>query len=472
MDGGGSLVTTASYDNAGALADISRIPDSTPEVTYHYDRLGHQASIVCNGMTTTKAYTLGGMPLSESYSSGTLGGLAITNGYDQFLRRTNLVALNSGSALTWQSYGYDNASRLSLVTDNTGGTPYSAGYSYIANSPLVSQIIFKQGTTTRMTTSKSYDYLNRLTSIGSVASGGTNSFAYSYNSANQRTGVTNADSSKWVYGYDSLGQVTSGKKYWNDGTAVAGQQFGYTFDDIGNRTQTQAGGDQNGANLRTAYYTANNLNQYTSRTVPNAVDSIGLATNKATVTVNDHRAYRKGSYFWDQLGVTNSSAAVWMSVTNRAVLNNGSSSDIMATSVGNVFVPQTPEQFGYDLDGNLVWDGNWNYIWDAENRLIAMWSHTNIGPQISLKFEYDAMGRRIRKQVWGNTNWTGTAATDLRFAYDGWNMASTLNSSLSLLNFCMWGMDLSGSIQGAGGIGGLVGDGLRRLWHDQLFCCL
>jgi len=214
------------------------------------------------------------------------------------------------------------------VTDNTGGTPYSAGYSYIANSPLVSQITFKQGATTRMTTSKSYDYLNRLTSISSAAAGGTNSFACSYNSANQRTGVTNVDSSKWVYGYDSLGRVTSGKKYWSDGTMVARQQFGHAFDDIGNGTQTQAGGSQSGSGLRTSSYAANNLNQYTSRTVPDAVDIIGTATNIATVTVNDQRPYRKGNYFWEQLTLDSSANPVWADVTNMAVLNNGSSPDI------------------------------------------------------------------------------------------------------------------------------------------------
>ena len=31
---------------------------------------------------------------------------------------------------------------------------------------------------------------------------------------------------------DALGQVKSGKRYWSDGTAVAGQQFDYAFDDI------------------------------------------------------------------------------------------------------------------------------------------------------------------------------------------------------------------------------------------------
>src|SRR5438445_5664932 len=87
-------------------------------------------------------------------------------------------------------------------------------------------------------------------------------FSYTYNSANQRTSVTNADNSRWVYQYDSLGQVTSGRKVWADGTPVAGAQFEYGFDDIGNRTSTKAGGDQSGAGLRPASYAANLRNQY------------------------------------------------------------------------------------------------------------------------------------------------------------------------------------------------------------------
>ena len=41
----------------------------------------------------------------------------------------------------------------------------TATYSYLANSPLVSQIAFQQNGTNRMTTTKSYDNLNRLTQI-------------------------------------------------------------------------------------------------------------------------------------------------------------------------------------------------------------------------------------------------------------------------------------------------------------------
>ncbi|MGN6552259.1 MAG: hypothetical protein ACTHLW_00790 [Verrucomicrobiota bacterium] len=61
------------------------------------------------------------------------------------------------------------------------------------------------------------------------------------NDANQRTRRADVDGSYWVYNYDTLGQVTSGKKYWADGTPVAGQQFEYTFDDIGNRQSTKSG---------------------------------------------------------------------------------------------------------------------------------------------------------------------------------------------------------------------------------------
>ncbi|MDD2285788.1 MAG: hypothetical protein PHQ11_10365 [Paludibacter sp.] len=69
-----------------------------------------------------------------------------------------------------------------------------ATYGYTTNSPLVGQVLFKQGSNTRMTTMKSYDKLNRLTGMISTPSDGGQlpfSFGASYNEANQRTSVTN-----------------------------------------------------------------------------------------------------------------------------------------------------------------------------------------------------------------------------------------------------------------------------------------
>src|SRR5271165_3365485 len=103
-----------------------------------------------------------------------------------------------------------------------------------------------------MTTTKQYDFLNRLTQVSSQPSAAYTlpiAFNYHYNPANQRTKDTLADGSYWLYAYDSLGQVTNGCKFFADGTPVAGQQFDYTFDTIGNRTQTLSGGDAAGSNL-------------------------------------------------------------------------------------------------------------------------------------------------------------------------------------------------------------------------------
>ena len=107
-----------------------------------------------------------------------------------------------------------------------------------------------------------------------------------------------------------------GAKFFSDGSLVPGQQFEYAHDDIGNRISTKAGGDENGANLRSATYTlkANDLNQYESRTVPRKIDVLGLALGTAAVTVSSSTAlnnaaapYRKGEYFRKELSFTENS---------------------------------------------------------------------------------------------------------------------------------------------------------------------
>jgi RHS repeat-associated protein len=310
-----------------------------------------------------------------------------------------------------------------------------------------------------MTTTKTYDLLNRLTAIQSSAGvSPAASFNYNYNTANQRTQRTEADSSYWVYQYDALGQVISGKRYWSDGTPVAGQQFTYNFDDIGNRKSTAAGGDASGNNLRSANYAANNLNQYTSRDVPGYATVLGSANANATVTVNLQRAYRYGNYFQDELSVDNSSAALWLSLTNLAVLNNGTNADIVATNTGNVLLPQTPETFGYDADGDMTNSGRWTITWDAENRATSFTSLSS-APAASKKqvnCAYDYQGRRIQKIV---STWNGSAyvaQSTNRFVYDGWNLVAEVKPDNSKIRTYMWGSDLSGSLQGAGGVGGLL----------------
>jgi len=471
------ITTSYAYNGAGDLYSTS-YSDSTPGVTNGYDRRGRQTTNTQGSIATTRAYNDAGVLLTESYSGGPLNGLSITNGYDHFLRRTNLSILNSPSTiLASTAYAYDAASRLQTVSalDVGLGTLNSATYTYLANSPLVDNIAFKNGSTTRMTTTKTYDYLNRLTGISSQPIGSSAiGYQYAYNNANQRTSVTNAESAYWVYQYDSLGQVISGKRYWSDGTPVAGQQFEYAFDDIGNRKTTASGGDTNGANLRSATYTANSLNQYTQRTVPGYVDITGSATNTATVTLwtrdaggtpggagdpqGFFRTSRKDDYFRGEVSMNNSTGAVWLLITNLAVLNNGTNEDIVATNKGNLLLAKTPESFVYDTDGNMTSDGLWTNTWNAENRLIASESRSTVPTVAKMKEEWSYMpdGRWNQRIVSTNNGSTWVVVLTNRFVWDGMVLLAILDQTNGVDMSFLRGLDLSGTMQGAGGVGGLL----------------
>jgi RHS repeat-associated protein len=78
-----------------------------------------------------------------------------------------------------------------------------------------------------------------------------------------------------------------------------------------------------------------------------------------------------------------------------------------------------------------------------------------------LIFEYDYQGRRIRKKVFrwntAGNNYFTTPASDLKFIYDGWNLLAELNATNNtVVRSYLWGLDLSGTLQDAGGVGGLA----------------
>jgi RHS repeat-associated protein len=95
----------------------------------------------------------------------------------------------------------------------------------------------------------------------------------------------------------------------------------------------------------------------------------------------------------------------------------------------------------YDYDGNLTTNGVWSYSWDGENRLKAVYSND----VLVVSNSYDDQSRRIRKVTAGGTR---------SFLYDGWNVLR--ESAGSSTNYFLWGTDLSGTLQGAGGVGGLL----------------
>ncbi len=208
--------------------------------------------------------------------------------------------------------------------------------------------------------------------------------------------------------------------------------------------------------MRTASYTANTVNQYTSRQVSTSIDVMGNANKAATVgvTINGgaQTVYRKNEYFQAVGTAGNSSASVWTPVLVTAT-KGGRTVQQPTSAPGHVLVPAATQTFTPDSDGNMINDMVWSYTWDAENRLIGM-DCLVAGPDAQhLVFEYDWRGRRIRKTVKKSDN---SIITDTKYLYDGWNLVAEFNSANQLVRSYLWGLDLSGTAQGAGGVGGLL----------------
>ncbi len=458
--------TTYTYNAAGEIGLID-YSDNTLDLAYSYDRRGRMFQLLQGTNVNTFQLHDSGLVLKESLNGQTL----LTNRLDSLLRRTRVYANTPSS--DFNDFAYDAASRLSGVTNSD----YEALYSYLTNSPLVSSVSWHRANNSPaldvypLITTRTYDSLDRLTAIvHAPGSSGTTpgvTFRYGYNTAGQRTAVTNYDSSRWSYGYDALGQLITGKHFWSNNVLAAGQQFEYTFDDIGNRQSALSGGNEWGSGLRPQSYSANTANQYTQRTVPGYVDVLNQAGNDATVTVNNQRVLAQNpsrDYFRTELLVNNATGAVVLGVTNIGVLQQPYAFppynvDIVTTNLFQAFVSKTPELFGYDADGNVTNNGRLTFKWDAENHLTEIESGPAVPAALRQKlvFNYDYQGRRVSKTI---SNWVSGAwqlTNSLRWIWDNWRPLAELElTNGALRGWYVWGLDESRTMDNAGGVGGLL----------------
>jgi RHS repeat-associated protein len=249
-------------------------------------------------------------------------------------------------------------------------------------------------------------------------------------------------------------------------------------------------------------YLQDDLNQVTSREIPDDVDIMGYGVSAtSTVTVDTTTADRWQKYFDWVLGYTNATDPVY---DEFMVAESGQPSYERA-----VFLPEDEEEFTYDADGNLTGDGKWTYTWDAENRLATMETRSDL-PMLTwgldflkIEFDYDYLGRRVQKRVYRKMIGTpgdpatqsiqegGTAGTTMvtqdsveggtvplytlitsrQYVWDGWLCIAEIIGREDLKRSHTWGVDLSGSQQGVGGVGGLVFLLDRDDTTDEVYHC-
>ena len=122
----------------------------------------------------------------------------------------------------------------------------------------------------------------------------------------------------------------------------------------------------------------------------------------------------------------------------------------------------------YDSDGNATSyslptspNANSTLTWDAENRLLS----SRVGT-LTTSYQYDALSRRIAKFI----GITPSSAATL-YLYDAWNSIAEYSKTagtvpvFALAKTLFWGTDLSGKMQDAGGVGGLLAVNTGNVRH-------
>ena len=218
------------------------------------------------------------------------------------------------------------------------------------------------------------------------------------------------------------------------------EQFGYAYDAAGNLNYRTN-------NLLVQTFGANNLNELTNVTCTGTFTVAGTTTSTATnVTVNTTNAatlYSDLTFAATNCALTNGNnpfTAIAQDRYNRKDTNSITLN--LAATVAYI----------YDLNGNLTSDGTRGFVYDDENQLIRV----TVTNSWSSEFTYDGrMRRRIRKEfAWQNSNWALLSET--QYIYDDMLVIQERYvNNLPTVTYTR-GRDLSGSLEGAGGIGGLL----------------
>jgi len=213
------------------------------------------------------------------------------------------------------------------------------------------------------------------------------------------------------------------------------EQLHYGFDPAGNLVYRTN-------NALVQNFQINSLNELTANTNGGTLTVMGATSSDATVTVNGANATL-------YLDATFAAANMPWTTNYTAIASDGYGQRATNTVTVNL---ATQTAFQYDGNGNLTNDGLRSFAYDDENQLTQVW----VSNQWLSQFAYDGkMRRRIRQEyTWQSGAWVQTNV--VHYVYDG-------NVVIQERDLNNWpaatytrGKDLSGSLEGAGGIGGLL----------------
>ena len=420
--------TTYFYRDAVGRVLTNSYP-SNPKIVFSYDANGQLKNMVDGIGTTTFTYSPIGLLQNE-------GGLwpndTVSRTYNNQIRNTLII----GTFNT--AYYCDAAHRIYQIAAGSGTYTYCyhSGFGGSYSSSLIQSVSLPNG----MTATNGYESAGRLSATALINSSSIilDSQQFSLDADNRRTSQRRFDGSTITNTFDGIGQLVSATAKESGGIARLNEQFGYGYDKAGNlfvRTN----------NALVLTFGVNQINQLTNATRSGVLTAAGNTAQPATtVSVNG----QIGALYGDKTFATTSGLTLANGGNNFTTVVQYASKVLT-----NIAALQLPTKVVYqsDANGNLTNDGLRSFTYDDENQL----TDVTIAGQSKSDFFYDGLGRRriTRDYVWTG-NWTLT--NEVHYIYDGKVVIQERDANNKVLALFDRGLDLSGSLQGAGGIGGLL----------------
>ena len=440
---GNRTATTDAHGNAvfRAYDPFGRVVaewGATYPVLYTYDTQGRRTSlttfraagavalVATDGDTTTWTYDpITGNCLSKTYADGSI----VTHTYtpDNLLLRTTYP---SGK---WKETVYDAQRRLSGMVYSSNAMDYELQLDAYGNTTYASNAVAAAAyvrSDSGMTT-------NETQTVG----GDTAALMRSFDGAERLIGLTmpNADYDA-DYGYDADGDIDAVSN------SLAVVQYLYFPD------KREAGYSINLANGTTIVrhlihddYRRSLVTNVTTTVNGTAVETLDYGYDAVSRPV-----LRNADTFGYNARNEVTSAVISGIPTAYGYDDIGNSTNCPANCLNQYVPPAGGTPFiasaAYCLDGNMTQCGGWTYVYDAGHQLKSVSSNG----VLLVTNDYDARLRRVRKV---------TPHATTTFFYDDWNLIEEriayTNGTTSAIRY-YWGKDLSGTLQGAGGVGGLL----------------
>jgi RHS repeat-associated protein len=446
---------THNYDSRGRLLSVKWDADRSEPITYTYDAAGRMTSASNTSATVARSYTATGRLATETQ---TIRLPDLTQPVENRLTYEyspdgRLAAITYPDASKVQHYHNARGELIEIIDTQpmAGLDANNSRYTYTRRPDgKITALTHPNG----VTTTRDYDEVGRLAKITHLDPTGKvlESEASTYDQRDRRLTRTRADGSTDLFRYDPAGQVTAA-------------------------AYAQASDPQN----------PNPVNP--SENPVNPVEKSDEAEQK-DFTPNQTFVYDEAG---NRLEVTENG------MTTKYQPNDANQYAKIAHGTEVV----EPE---YDPQGNLLHDATRQYTWDADIHLTAVSTQTGQpgtkNPEQRTEFKYDPLHRRIAR--------VKDSGEVTLYVYEGWNVVqeTTRTSAvaggvdpgakesakepqlskaptapqLDTENFKLetrytWGEDLSGTLQGAGGIGGLLRstiveakpNGPRQTEHEHTF---